>query len=293
MEHPDTSYGARVVAFVSVGVIILSTVSFCIETLPSIRSTYNHSAMINESYIENINGTNVTMVQMVSGYDKWGDPFFIIETGCIVWFSIEFILRFASCPSKCRFVKSFLNIVDFVAIVPFYINLGVGEGEDGAEGKSSATSLAILRVLRLVRVFRIFKLSRHSKGLQILGKTFTASVQELCLLVFFLAIGLVLFSSAVYFAENEVEDTQFTSIPTGFWYAIVTMTTVGYGDLTPKGTMGKLVGSCCAIVGVLVLAMPVPVIVANFKHFYKQETRLAHMQGNDDDELDEVGSNSS
>ena len=83
-------------------------------------------------------------------------------------------------------------------------------------------TFAILRIIRLVRVFRIFKLSRHSKGLQILGHTLRASMRELALLIFFLVIGVILFSSAVYFAEADEPSSQFTSIPDAFWWAVVT-----------------------------------------------------------------------
>ncbi|OQR67716.1 potassium voltage-gated channel protein Shaker-like, partial [Tropilaelaps mercedesae] len=149
----------------------------------------------------------------------------------------------------------------------------------GDKSSNQAMSLAILRVIRLVRVFRIFKLSRHSKGLQILGRTLKASMRELGLLIFFLFIGVILFSSAVYYAEADSERSYFKSIPDAFWWAVVTMTTVGYGDMRPVGVWGKVVGSLCAIAGVLTIALPVPVIVSNFNYFYHRETDQEEMHG--------------
>lgn len=198
------------------------------------------------------------------------DPFFMVETICICWFSFELLMRFACCPSKTQFFKDIMNIIDFSAILPYFVTLGTELVKDN--DASPATSLAIIRVIRLVRVFRIFKLSRHSKGLQILGQTLKASMRELGLLIFFLFIGVILFSSAVYFAEADHDKTDFVSIPHGFWWAVVTMTTVGYGDMYPATVWGKLVGSMCAIAGVLTISLPVPVIVSNFSYFYHRET---------------------
>lgn len=203
----------------------------------------------------------------------------MIETVCIVWFTFEFIVRFGhkissfirsyatveivnlyfrliSCPNKLSFFSDMMNIIDIIAIIPYFITLAtvVAEEEDlmflplapvSAQEKltNQAMSLAILRVIRLVRVFRIFKLSRHSKGLQILGRTLKASMRELGLLIFFLFIGkltykflyqilmitnvsssgVVLFSSAVYFAEAGSDSSLFKSIPDSFWWAVVTM----------------------------------------------------------------------
>lgn len=202
---------------------------------------------------------------------QFSEPFFIIETVCIVWFTTELLIRFASCPNHLAFFKNIMNVIDVFAIAPYFITLGTVIADEG-RSNNQAMSLAILRVIRLVRVFRIFKLSRHSKGLQILGQTIRASMRELGLLIFFLFICVVLFSSAVYFAEADDPASHFTSIPDAFWWAVVTMTTVGYGDMRPTTPWGKLVGSMCAIAGVLTIALPVPVIVSNFNYFYHRET---------------------
>lgn len=206
--------------------------------------------------------------------NHFDDPFFIVETICICWFSFELLVRFLACPSKPAFFKNIMNMIDFVAIIPYFVALGTEFARQRGVGQP-AMSLAILRVIRLVRVFRIFKLSRHSKGLQILGQTLKASMRELGLLIFFLFIGVILFSSAVYFAEADHEDTNFSSIPAAFWWAVVSMTTVGYGDMYPETVGGKIVGSLCAIAGVLTISLPVPVIVSNFSYFYHRETECA------------------
>ncbi|XP_037890451.1 potassium voltage-gated channel protein Shaker isoform X1 [Glossina fuscipes] len=278
-EYPESSQAARVVAIISVFVILLSIVIFCLETLPEFKHYKVFNTTTNGTKIEEDEVPDIT------------DPFFLIETLCIIWFTFELTVRFLACPNKLHFCRDVMNVIDIIAIIPYFITLGtvVAEEEDtlnlpkapvSPQDKSSnqAMSLAILRVIRLVRVFRIFKLSRHSKGLQILGRTLKASMRELGLLIFFLFIGVVLFSSAVYFAEAGSENSFFKSIPDAFWWAVVTMTTVGYGDMTPVGVWGKIVGSLCAIAGVLTIALPVPVIVSNFNYFYHRETDQEEMQ---------------
>lgn len=205
MEYPNTSRLAKIISLISTFIIVLSIVVFCIETLP---------------HFKKINGTRMSSVAQ--------DVFMYIESICVAWFTIEYLIRFASCPRKIRFLYQPLNIVDLAAIVPFYVIVAL------EKTGSSLTSLAILRVLRLVRVFRIFKLSRYSKALQLLMQTLRASIKELFLLVFLLVVITILFSSAFYYFETEGDpNTKFYSIPDTFWLSIVTLTTVGYGDMVP------------------------------------------------------------
>ncbi|KAL1020520.1 hypothetical protein UPYG_G00001120 [Umbra pygmaea] len=287
-EYPESSNAARGVALVSVFVIVISIIIFCMETLPEFRDN-SLDPIIPTTIMQMMpSGGN----QSLSGLGSltpplatpktitstFSDPFFIIETACIVWFFFELVVRFVVCPSKRDFFHNLMNIIDIVSIIPYFVTLVTELVTTPDQNSSQNMSLAILRIIRLVRVFRIFKLSRHSKGLQILGQTLKASMRELGLLIFFLFIGVILFSSAIYFAEVDEPSTQFVSIPDGFWWAVVTMTTVGYGDMCPITVGGKMVGTLCAIAGVLTIALPVPVIVSNFNYFYHRETEAEEKQ---------------
>jgi hypothetical protein len=246
-EYPETSVLAFIIAVVSVIMTVTSIVLFCVETLP-----FNEN-----SHCEADEAPNFL------------DPFFIIETICTAWFTIEVIIRFIVCPSKLGFWKDFKNIVDVTAIIPYYVTFfNVISTMSCASAKSSA-SLAFLRVIRLVRVF---KLTKHSVGLQVLILTFKASLEGLGLFLVALVVCLLVFSSAIYYAEFGTKNSQIHSIPDAFWWAIITMTTVGYGDKVPVGPFGKIIGAVCALVGVLTLAIPVPIITGNFNRFYSHKT---------------------
>ncbi|TNN20419.1 Potassium voltage-gated channel protein [Schistosoma japonicum] len=260
-EYPESSTAARCIAIVSLLVILISIIIFCVETLPHFR----HYEL---QFFEDSN--ELPIISAVDTPQVTG-TLFILESICVVWYTFELIVRFAACPQKLAFFRQVMNLIDVVSIIPYAISIGALLAEAN-KGQNQAMSLAILRVIRLVRVFRIFKLSRHSKGLQVLGRTLKASFRELCLLCFFLFVCVVLFSAAVYFAEADASEEQFPSIIDAFWWAVVTMTTVGYGDMRPVTMWGKIVGSMCAIAGVLTIALPVPVIVSNFNYFYHRES---------------------
>uniref|UniRef100_A0A8C3NZV7 Potassium voltage-gated channel subfamily A member 1 n=1 Tax=Cyanoderma ruficeps TaxID=181631 RepID=A0A8C3NZV7_9PASS len=227
-EYPESSGPARVIAIVSVMVILISIVIFCLETLPELKEDKEYTVHRTD---------NTTQVYKSNIFT---DPFFVVETLCIIWFSFELVVRFFACPSKTDFFKNIMNFIDIVAIIPYFITLGTEMAErEGTQKGEQATSLAILRVIRLVRVFRIFKLSRHSKGLQILGQTLKASMRELGLLIFFLFIGVILFSSAVYFAEAEEPESHFTSIPDAFWWAVAQLLHVSSPNLASDSDLSR------------------------------------------------------
>jgi potassium voltage-gated channel Shaw-related subfamily C protein len=158
-----------------------------------------------------------------------------------------------------------VNIIDFLATLSFYLDILFNKFLP-----TSLTNTDLFEFFSITRIFRLFKLTRHYGGLKILIHTFTASMRELMLLIFFLVLFIVIFASLIYYAERlqKNPDNDFTSIPIGLWWSIVTMTTVGYGDMVPKTYAGMMVGGLCALTGVLTIALPVPVIVANFAMYY-------------------------
>ena len=210
LEYPESSQGARLIAIFSVFVIILSIITFCWETIPEHRMyrVVYHTHKQNETNF----GMRLEPTIEEDDIPTFTEPFFIIESLCIFWFVTEFLLRLAASPNKCVFFRNVMNLIDLLAIVPYFMTFATMVMESltaptheftearhtagSGGGSNQAMTLAILRVIRLVRVFRIFKLSRHSKGLQILGQTLKASMRELGLLIFFLFIGVILFSSA-------------------------------------------------------------------------------------------------
>lgn len=196
--------------------------------------------------------------------ERYELAFFCLDTACVMIFTAEYLLRAYAAPDRCKFIGSVMSIIDVVAILPYYIGLVITDNDD--------VSGAFV-TLRVFRVFRIFKFSRHSQGLRILGYTLKSCASELGFLLFSLTMAIIIFATVMFYAEKNVTRTKFTSIPEAFWYTIVTMTTLGYGDMVPSTITGKIVGGVCSLSGVLVIALPVPVIVSNFGRIYHQNQR--------------------
>lgn len=184
-----------------------------------------------------------------------------LDTVTSIWFTAEFLLRLIFCPDLKSFARNPVNLVDLLAVLPFYLSL-----------YHVTTRTSWLVVMRTLRIFRIFSLSF---SFQVLFHTLMSSKNELLLVFISLIVPIILFSSMIYFAENETNSEKFPSIPESFWWAIVTVTTLGYGDVVPVTKVGKIIGAMCAICGVIIIALPVSVIGSNFSYFYMQaRTRI-------------------
>ena len=212
--------------------------------------------------LDDLHGNSIAYEYILTGTN----PYMIaVDYFCYCFFTLELLLRIIFCEDKRFFFRSFLNIVDIMALIPFYIELIV----NGVYGKDiyKKSILDVLLFTRIIRIFRVFRLIRHHRGLQILVFTIRASMKEILLLLLFLGIGMVIFASLIYYADQA--SGTFKSIPHSFWWAVITMTTVGYGDVVPTTPWGFAIGSCCAVSGVLVIAFTVPVIVNNFLLIYQ------------------------
>ena len=258
-------FDSQIIGVISVFFICVSILSFCLKTHPDMRVPIivNRSAKIG----------NETRWILDKTHTNAHDAFFYIECVCNAWFTLEFLIRITASPNRCEFIKSSVNLIDMIATLSFYIDLALQKFASHLENAD------ILEFFSIIRIMRLFKLTRHSSGLKILIQTFRASAKELTLLVFFLVLGIVIFASLVYYAERIQYNPKndFKSIPLGLWWALVTMTTVGYGDMVPKTYVGMFVGALCALAGVLTIALPVPVIVSNFAMYYSHTQARAKL----------------
>lgn len=179
---------------------------------------------------------------------RFGTFFYVMEWVFTGIFTIEYILRLICIRRPLRYVFSFLGIIDLLAIVPTYLSiLFVG-----------AQSLMVLRALRLLRIFRIFRLVHFISEMRFLTVAILNSLRKISIFILFVLTVVVILGSVIYLVEDE--NNGFTSIPQSVYWAIVTITTVGYGDVAPVTTAGKLIASFIMLLGYGIIAVPTGIV---------------------------------
>jgi voltage-gated potassium channel len=224
---PQASLLSRVVDYALVTLILLNAVALVLESIPAVRA-------------------------------QVGDAFWWFETFSVAVFTVEYLLRIWSCVEEARFASPVrgrigfaftpLALVDLLAVMPYYLGYVFDD----------------LRILRVLRLFRIVKLGRYSASLRTLGRVFVRKGGELAMILFALAVLLVIAATLVYFAERGAQPEVFSSIPATMWWAVATLTTVGYGDVYPITALGKVMASVTAVLGIGMFALPAGVIGSGF-----------------------------
>ncbi|MEO7922539.1 MAG: ion transporter [Chitinophagaceae bacterium] len=194
----------------------------------------------------------------------------------VIIFTIEYVLRVWSCNHDPKYKHSFRGrlkyilspaaLIDLIAFLPFYLHAFIG------------LDLRVLRILRLLRFFRLFRLTAYTKAARLVSRVFKSRVHEL-MLAFVLTMFLIVIASClVYFAEHVAQPDKFSSIPATMWWSVVTLTTVGYGDMYPITILGKIFASIVLFAGIGMLALPAGIITSGFLEESRKNKENSHMK---------------
>lgn len=285
MDDPNSSRPAKYISMFVMVIIALSVINFIVgtEITPRCGWVSSGSAPDDVAYEcgdGKLSGTGVSK-----------DVLNALETVCIMVFTVEYVLRIITCTtsmSLVSFIFAPMNIIDFVAIVPYYLDLILA----AAKVSVSVEALSLLRVVRLTRVVRIFKMSKNFQGLIVLGRTLYRSLTAITLLLTFVITLIVIFATLIYqfesgewtedaahpgwgtFNRADGKPSPFVSIFHSFYWVLVTMTTVGYGDMYPITAMGWVVAGLAMMSGLIVLTLPITIIGANFDEESREQHRI-------------------
>ena len=195
----------------------------------------------------------VVLLDSVQYYNsRYGEVLYVMEWIFTLLFSIEYFLRIYCIGKPVMYIRSFFGIIDFLSIIPTYISIFI----------PASRYLSVIRILRVLRIFRILKLIMYIGETNMLMKAFYGSRRKIIVFMFSIIVLVTIFGSVMYLIEGEANG--FTSIPRSIYWAIVTITTVGYGDISPQTELGRLFASFTMILGYATLAVPTGIISAEY-----------------------------
>lgn len=221
----------KVINSVIITLIILNVIAVILETVPSIHEPYT---------------------EFFSIFDFVSVVIFSIEYVFRVWSSNHDVKNKHPFRVRLKYMLTTGALIDLLAILPYYIHVVVG------------LDLRVLRILRLLRFLRLFRLTAYMKSAKMIKNVFRTKASDLKLSLVLILFLIIISASLVYFAEHLVQPEVFTSIPATFWWATVTLTTVGYGDMIPVTMLGKILTGVLALSGIAILALPAGIITAGF-----------------------------
>lgn len=208
------------------------------------------------------NGLAVILETVKFFEDRYSAIFFGFELFSVTVFSIEYLLRVwvadvdpknnSPLWGRLRYLLSPMALIDLAAILPFFLPLAI------------TLDLRVLRLLRLFRLFRLFKMTRYVQSLSAFHRVFAAKKEELLITALMIFVFLIAASTAMYALENEAQPDKFSSIPETLWWGVVTLTTIGYGDMYPVTPLGKVVGGVIAVLGIGLFALPAGILASGF-----------------------------
>ena len=236
-------------------------VNAVLEGSPLVGTTARvFAAFITTLILLNVLAVVLATVEPVAA--RMGSVFHWFELFSIAVFSVEYVLRVWSCTAqdqysnpgvgRLKYIMTPMALVDLFAVLPFYAPFLI------------RADLRFLRALRLLRLTRLLKLGRYSESLKTVTRVIRAKKEQLAAAVFVVAIMLVVASSAMYYLEHDAQPKTFSSIPAAMWWGVVTLTTVGYGDIYPVTTIGKIIGAMIALLGVGLFALPAGIMASGF-----------------------------
>jgi len=190
--------------------------------------------------------------------EQYGRLLYALEWMFTVLFTVEYFLRLLSVRRPLRYATSFFGVVDLLAVIPTYLSILV----------PGSQYLLVIRILRLLRVFRLLKLSEYVMEADTLRRALRASRRKISVFISAVVLLVVIIGALMYVVEGEANG--FTSIPVSIYWAIVTLTTVGYGDLSPKTALGQMVASVVMVIGYGIIAVPTGIVSVELAHAVRE-----------------------
>lgn len=204
---------------------------------------------------------------MLETVDEFGERykgiFYIAEWAFTILFTIEYGVRLWISKRPTKYAKSFFGIIDLLSILPTYLLLFPGLG--------ASASLVVIRIFRLLRMFRVLKMVHHIRGSRTILRGLMSSSAKITVFFFTLLVIAVIMGTLMYLVEKDAPGSQFTNIPISIYFAIVSMTTVGYGDIVSQTAIGKLLTTVLILGGYAIIAVPTGIVSAEISRAQKKE----------------------